>query len=291
MLPMDHVAGRFAVKAIEDSGTFAGYGSVYGVLDAGDDVIAPGAFSESVQKAQQSGLMPALLWQHKASEPIGAYTLMREDDHGLYVEGRLALRTQRGLEAYELMRMHAVSGLSVGFQTKDDAFDAKTGVRTIRKGDLWEVSLVTFPMNNYARVHAVKSMHAIGDLAGAERYLREHLGLSRTQAKGFVARIFGLARREVDASPPQQGPKPEQTTASTQGCTNNHDDPNYDRHQSDATDARSLSREGSTRGAPDEIAPSNEESSSDKPASDTKTLDWTPIAIALKARLSLLQAH
>jgi hypothetical protein len=103
------------------------------------------------------------------------------------------------------MRMHAVSGLSVGFQTKDDAFDAKTGVRTIRKGDLWEVSLVTFPMNNYARVHAVKSMHAIGDLAGAERYLREHLGLSRTQAKGFVARIFGLARREVDASPPQQG--------------------------------------------------------------------------------------
>jgi hypothetical protein len=202
---MDHVAGRFAVKAIEDSGTFAGYGSVYGVLDAGDDVIAPGAFSESVQKAQQSGLMPALLWQHKASEPIGAYTLMREDDHGLYVEGRLALRTQRGLEAYELMRMHAVSGLSVGFQTKDDAFDAKTGVRTIRKGDLWEVSLVTFPMNNYARVHAVKSMHAIGDLAGAERYLREHLGLSRTQAKGFVARIFGLARREVDASPPQQG--------------------------------------------------------------------------------------
>ena len=291
MLSMDHVAGRFAVKAIEDSGTFAGYGSVYGVLDAGDDVIAPGAFSESVQKAQQSGLMPALLWQHKASEPIGAYTLMREDDHGLYVEGRLALRTQRGLEAYELMRMHAVSGLSVGFQTKDDAFDAKTGVRTIRKGDLWEVSLVTFPMNNYARVHAVKSMHAIGDLAGAERYLREHLGLSRTQAKGFVARIFGLARREVDASPPQQGPKPEQTTASTQGCTNNHDDPNYDRHQSDATDARSLSREGSTRGAPDEIAPSNEESSSDKPASDTKTLDWTPIAIALKARLSLLQAH
>lgn len=291
MLPMDHVAGRFAVKAIEDSGTFAGYGSVYGVLDAGDDVIAPGAFSESVQKAQQSGLMPALLWQHKASEPIGAYTLMREDDHGLYVEGRLALRTQRGLEAYELMRMHAVSGLSVGFQTKDDAFDAKTGVRTIRKGDLWEVSLVTFPMNNYARVHAVKSMHAIGDLAGAERYLREHLGLSRTQAKGFVARIFGLARREVDASPPQQGPKPEQTTASTQGCTNNHDDPNYDRHQSDATDARSLSREGSTRGAPDEIAPSNEESSSDKPASDTKTLDWTPIAIALKARLSLLQSH
>ena len=291
MLPMDHVAGRFAVKAIEDSGTFAGYGSVYGVLDAGDDVIAPGAFSESVQKAQQSGLMPALLWQHKASEPIGAYTLMREDDHGLYVEGRLALRTQRGLEAYELMRMHAVSGLSVGFQTKDDAFDAKTGVRTIRKGDLWEVSLVTFPMNNYARVHAVKSMHAIGDLAGAERYLREHLGLSRTQAKGFVARIFGLARREVDASPPQQGPKPEQTTASTQGCTNNHDDPNYDRHQSDATDARSLSREGSTRGAPDEIAPSNEESSSDKPASDTKTLDWTPIALALKARLSLLQSH
>ena len=291
MLPMDHVAGRFAVKAIEDSGTFAGYGSVYGVLDAGDDVIAPGAFSESVQKAQQSGLMPALLWQHKASEPIGAYTLMREDDHGLYVEGRLALRTQRGLEAYELMRMHAVSGLSVGFQTKDDAFDAKTGVRTIRKGDLWEVSLVTFPMNNYARVHAVKSMHAIGDLAGAERYLREHLGLSRTQAKGFVARIFGLARREVDASPPQQGPKPEQTPASTQGCTHDHDDPRQTLSQERFMARDGSEQAGATTHAPDQIAPSNEESSSDKPASDTKTLDWTPIAIALKARLSLLQSH
>ncbi len=291
MLPMDHVAGRFAVKAIEDSGTFAGYGSVYGVLDAGDDVIAPGAFSESVQKAQQSGLMPALLWQHKASEPIGAYTLMREDDHGLYVEGRLALRTQRGLEAYELMRMHAVSGLSVGFQTKDDAFDAKTGVRTIRKGDLWEVSLVTFPMNNYARVHAVKSMHAIGDLAGAERYLREHLGLSRTQAKGFVARIFGLARREVDASPPQQGPKLEQTPARTQGCTHDHDDPRQTLSQERFMARDGSEQAGATTHAPDQIAPSNEESSSDKPASDTKTLDWTPIALALKARLSLLQSH
>lgn len=291
MLPMDHVAGRFAVKAIEDSGTFAGYGSVYGVLDAGDDVIAPGAFSESVQKAQQSGLMPALLWQHKASEPIGAYTLMREDDHGLYVEGRLALRTQRGLEAYELMRMHAVSGLSVGFQTKDDAFDAKTGVRTIRKGDLWEVSLVTFPMNNYARVHAVKSMHAIGDLAGAERYLREHLGLSRTQAKGFVARIFGLARREVDASPPQQGPKLEQTPARTQGCSHDHDDPRQAHSQDRLLAREGFEQAGATTHAPDQIAPSNEESSSDKPASDTKTLDWTPIALALKARLSLLQSH
>ena len=291
MLPMDHVAGRFAVKAIEDSGTFAGYGSVYGVLDAGDDVIAPGAFSESVQKAQQSGLMPALLWQHKASEPIGAYTLMREDDHGLYVEGRLALRTQRGLEAYELMRMHAVSGLSVGFQTKDDAFDAKTGVRTIRKGDLWEVSLVTFPMNNYARVHAVKSMHAIGDLAGAERYLREHLGLSRTQAKGFVARIFGLARREVDASPPQQGPKLEQTPARTQGCTHDHDDPRQTLSQERFMARDGSEQAGATTHAPDQIAPSNEESSSDKPASDTETLDWTPIALALKARLSLLQSH
>jgi len=291
MLPMDHVAGRFAVKAIEDSGTFAGYGSVYGVLDAGDDVIAPGAFSESVQKAQQSGLMPALLWQHKASEPIGAYTLMCEDDHGLYVEGRLALRTQRGLEAYELMRMHAVSGLSVGFQTKDDAFDAKTGVRTIRKGDLWEVSLVTFPMNNYARVHAVKSMHAIGDLAGAERYLREHLGLSRTQAKGFVARIFGLARREVDASPPQQGPKPEQTPTRTQGCSHDHDDPRQAHSQDRLMAREGFEQAGATTHAPDQIAPSNEESSSDKPASDTKTLDWTPIALALKARLSLLQSH
>jgi len=266
MQPMDHVSGRFSVKAIEDSGSFAGYGSVYGVLDYGDDIIAPGAFSESVQRAQQSGVMPALLWQHKAAEPIGAYTLLREDDHGLYVEGRLALRTQRGLEAYELMRMQALSGLSVGFQTRADSFDAKTGVRTIRKGDLWEVSLVTFPMNDHARVHTMKSLASIGDVRGAERYLREHLGLSRAQAKGFVARVLGLARREVDASPPSQGSK----------ARNQALDAAVGQHTEDEGLSQGLSQSGMSESGKSEL---------DKP--DAR-LDWDPIVQALKVRLALL---
>ena len=264
MQPMDHVAGRFSVKAIEDSGSFAGYGSVYGVLDYGDDIIAPGAFSESVQRAQQSGVMPALLWQHKAAEPIGAYTLLREDDHGLYVEGRLALRTQRGLEAYELMRMQALSGLSVGFQTRADSFDAKTGVRTIRKGDLWEVSLVTFPMNDHARVHTMKSLASIGDVRGAERYLREHLGLSRAQAKGFVARVLGLARREVDASPPSEGSKA----------------------HNQALDA-ALGQHTEDEGLPQGLS----QPSKSEPGKPDARLDWDPIVQALKVRLALLKGH
>lgn len=189
----------FEIKDISASGTFAGYGSVYGVIDQGDDIVAPGCFAESLLDSAAKGIMPAMLWQHRAGEPCGAYTAMKEDATGLYVEGKLALKTQRGAEAYELMQMKAISGLSIGFMTRDDSFDQKTGVRTIKKGDLWEVSLVTFPMNDSARVSAVKSIEEITDFKSAERYLRESGSLSRSEATALVARIKGLAQRDSGA--------------------------------------------------------------------------------------------
>lgn len=194
---MDYKAARFELKAVADSGTFSGYGSVYGVTDDGDDVVAPGAFTESLAECNTKGQMPALLWQHRSAEPCGAYTSMKEDSIGLYVEGTLALKTQRGAEAYELMKMKALSGLSIGFMTREDSYDHKTGVRTIKKADLWECSIVTFPMNDKARISAVKTIQEIGDLNGAELYLREVGGVSRSEAKAIVSRLFSIARREV----------------------------------------------------------------------------------------------
>lgn len=188
--------GHFEIKEVTASGTFAGYGSVYGVVDQGDDIVQPGAFADSLNEWNSKGRMPALLWQHKSGEPIGAYTAMREDANGLYVEGKLALKTQRGAEAYELMQMKAISGLSIGFMTREDSYDQKTGIRTIKKGDLWEVSLVTFPMNDSARVAVVKSIEEIESLSSAERYLRDSGGLSRAQAVAFVSRIKSLAQSE-----------------------------------------------------------------------------------------------
>ena len=187
----------FELKSVAETGVFSGYGSVYGVLDEGDDVVSPGCFTESLADWSSKGRMPAMLWQHSSREVLGTYLTMKEDPVGLYVEGQLALKTQRGAEAYELMQMKALSGLSIGFMTREDSYDQKTGVRTIKRADLWECSVVTFPMNDHARIAAVKSIEEIGDLNGAELYLREVGGVSRSEAKAIVSRLFAIARREV----------------------------------------------------------------------------------------------
>ena len=193
---MNFQDGRFEIKDVSSTGTFAGYGNVYDVVDQGDDIVASGAFAESLKEWATKGRMPAMLWQHNSRQPIGAYATMREDAKGLYVEGKLAMKTQLGAEAYELMKMQAISGLSIGFQTREDSYDQKLGIRTIKRADLYECSLVTFPMNDESRVAAVKTIEEIGDLSGAESYLREVGGVSRSQAKALVSRIHALARRE-----------------------------------------------------------------------------------------------
>lgn len=186
----------FEIKEVRNSGTFAGYGSVYGNVDQSDDIVAQGAFTKSLQEWNSKGRLPALLWQHKSSEPIGVYTSMVEDENGLYVEGKLALKTQQGAEAYELLQMKAISGLSIGFMTREDSYDQKTGVRTIKSADLWEVSMVTFPCNDQARIEVVKSLEQINDLKSAEHYLRESCGLSRSESVAFVSRVKSLMQRD-----------------------------------------------------------------------------------------------
>ena len=194
---MNSINAAFEIKEMADSGSFAGYGSVYGNVDGGGDIVAENSFSKSLSAWQTKGRMPALLWQHNAKEPIGAFQKMEETPQGLYVEGTLALKTRRGAEAYELLKMKALSGLSIDYIPKDSDLDVKTGIRTIRAADLYGVSLVTFPMNDAARVTSVKSIEEIGDLSGAESYLREVGGVSRSEAKALISRLFSIARRDV----------------------------------------------------------------------------------------------
>mgnify|MGYP001160640360 FL=1 len=186
----DRLDVPFQIKAVSDDGLFSGYGSVFGVIDSYKEIVAQGAFSESLQKRT-----PAMLWQHRSSEPIGVYSAIREDQTGLYVEGRLALKTTRGAEAYELLKMGAISGMSIGFKTREDSYDRVTDVRTLKKVDLWEVSLVTFPANESARISGVKSIETIESLADAEAFLREAGGLSRREATALVSRIKSLRGR------------------------------------------------------------------------------------------------
>lgn len=190
----------FEVRAAGDDGLIEGYGSVFGTRDAYDDVIVHGAFAQTLAEHKASGTMPAMLWQHDPSSPIGAWTEITEDERGLRVVGRLALKTARGMEARELSRMGALNGLSIGFVTKDADYDHETDIRTIKAIDLWEVSMVTFPANRSARITQVKaSPDEILTPKDAERTLRE-AGFSRSDATAIVARLLRMGGEQREAA-------------------------------------------------------------------------------------------
>jgi HK97 family phage prohead protease len=197
----------FEVKEVTASGNFTGYGSVYNVVDQGDDIVASGAFAESIEALMAKKRLPSMLFGHRAGElPVGAYQSMREDSTGLWLDGNIAIDTQKGGDLHKLMMMKpvpAISGLSVGFITRDDSYDRVTGIRTIKKADLFEVSIVNFPMNDLARVQSVKGIELIEDLKSAEQFLRD-VGLSRTEAKAFIARLKCLGQSDSDGGEMQQ---------------------------------------------------------------------------------------
>jgi HK97 family phage prohead protease len=189
-----HLDFGFEVKAVNEDGTIEGYGSVFGVKDNYDDVIAKGAFMDSLKAHKAAGTMPAMLWQHDSDKPIGVWTEMVEDEKGLRIKGQLAMETVKGKEAHALLKMGALNGLSIGFMSKQWAYDRDTEVRTLTEIDLWEVSLVTFPANTKARITNVKSVDDLQTLKDAERILRDS-GFSKQDALAFVSRVKTLSSR------------------------------------------------------------------------------------------------
>ena len=180
-------------------GTFEGYGSVFGNRDLGNDVIEKGAFKKSLRKRTNKGVK--LLYQHKSDMPIGVFDEIKEDDHGLYIKGRLALKTQAGAEAYELLKMGALDGLSIGFRVnpKEVSYDKRGNKRIIKEVDLMEVSLVTFPMNPQATVRSIKGQEI--SIREWENGMRDAFNLSRSEAKvaaKAVTKCFD--QREVDTN-------------------------------------------------------------------------------------------
>lgn len=129
-------------------GTFAGYASVFNVVDYQNDSIMPGAFAASLASSHPA----RLLWQHDAANPIGRIVALSEDEIGLRMTAVLALDSARGRDAYALLKAGAFDGLSIGFRPIHTQPAREKGVRLIRTAELWEVSLVTFPANPKARV-------------------------------------------------------------------------------------------------------------------------------------------
>lgn len=198
-MKLQRLETRLEVKAVNDNGRIEGYGSVFGNVDLGDDIVAAGAFADSLTARKSAGEPFPMLWQHNPSEPIGVWDEFSEDERGLRLAGNVLTDTTRGRDAYAFLKHKAVSGLSIGFQVKEDDFDRDTGIRTIRKADLWEVSVVTFPMNQSARVDGVKFVDAVTGMTEREieRFLRD-AGVATRDAKAAVSRLMDLgAQRDA----------------------------------------------------------------------------------------------
>lgn len=157
-------ARKFASLELSElggDGSFSGYASLFGEVDLGKDVIERGAFQNSLVERGAKGVR--MLYQHDPNEPIGAWTSIREDQRGLYVEGQLAPGVARAREVHALLKTGALDGLSIGFRTVRARNDAKGGVRRILEADLWEISVVTFPMLPSARISNVKQARFFRD--------------------------------------------------------------------------------------------------------------------------------
>ena len=138
---------------VTDGTRISGYASVFGKRDQGGDVVLPGAYGKSLAALTQKGLRVKMLWQHDPAQPIGIWDEVTEDARGLHVKGRLLTEVEKGREAAALIAAGAIDGLSIGYRTVSAERDGK-GQRLLAEIELWEVSLVTFPMLTEARVAA-----------------------------------------------------------------------------------------------------------------------------------------
>jgi hypothetical protein len=187
------------LKAVEPDGSFSGYASLFNKEDLGHDLILPGAFRDSLAQRGPAGIK--LLFQHKPDEPIGIWEQLKEDARGLYARGRLMLDVARAREVLALMRAGALDGLSIGFRTVAGRRDAKTGIRRVAKVDLWEISIVTFPLLPEARVAHVKAQPFAGRAPTErefERWLTQDAGLTRSQARAVLrSGLKGLTTQDA----------------------------------------------------------------------------------------------
>jgi HK97 family phage prohead protease len=137
--------------SVLDGRVISGYASLFGRKDQGGDVVQKGAYAASLKRHSEAGRRIKMLWQHDPNQPIGIWDEVREDAKGLWVKGRLLPEVEKGREAAALLAAGAIDGLSIGYRTVKAERDGK-GLRHLQELELWEVSLVTFPMLSEARV-------------------------------------------------------------------------------------------------------------------------------------------
>lgn len=157
-------------SSVTQAGVFEGYASLFDQPDLGKDVVVRGAFSASLARRGAAGVR--MLWQHDPAEPVGRWLALVEDARGLKVRGQLNLAVARAREIRSLLLDGGIDGLSIGFRVERARTDKATGLRRLEKLDLWEISLVTFPMLPAARVGSVKGRAEGADSLHLARAIR-----------------------------------------------------------------------------------------------------------------------
>lgn len=198
-MKLKHRAFPFHLKAVEDSGEFTGYASVFDNVDYYGDVIRRGAFVDSLNAWKAQGKLPPILWQHDPRSPIGPHLEMSEDEKGLYVRGKLLVgEVALAGEAHALLKNKVISGMSIGFDVPDGGaeFDGKANVWNLKRVNLWENSLVTFPANEGAQVEEVKTALDSGRLPTPSEFegLLRDAGFTRKQATHIASRGYTSLR-------------------------------------------------------------------------------------------------
>lgn len=201
-----YLTTHLEIKALSNK-EFEGYGSIFGNVDYGGDIVIPGAFKRTLARHKTDSTLPVMFWMHKADQVPGKWVEMREDEQGLYVKGVFA-DTQLGRETHTLLAMKAVRGLSIGYQVVDRDYD-NDGNRLLKEVELHETSVVSLAMNPLADVTAVKArLSANGeyvptteDIAyikrDAERFLQGK-GMYRKLAVTCAANLFkGLGEEAI----------------------------------------------------------------------------------------------
>lgn len=183
------------LKRVTMEGTFEGYASLFEREDLGGDVVVRGAFRETLNQRGAKGIR--MLFQHDPNQPIGVWQHLHEDARGLFARGRLMTEVAKARKVLSLMRAGAVDGLSIGYRAVRADRNRRTGIRKLTKVDLWEISIVTFPMLPEARVANVKSPPFAGRMPSPrefERWLTQDAGFSRSEARAVMRKgLDGLA--------------------------------------------------------------------------------------------------
>ena len=193
---VEHKAFDFELKREPtEDGVFEGYASVFNIVDQGNDVVNKGAFENSLGE----GRKVKMLWNHDPDQPIGVWDEIKEDERGLFVKGRILKDVQKGADTIALLKGGAIDSMSIGYQTIEATKEGSenSNIRRLMKVNLWEISVVTFPMLPAATVTDIKSITTIREF---EKSLRD-AGYSQVEAKAIAAQGFkGLLTHRDDAA-------------------------------------------------------------------------------------------